>query len=777
MSMVAGKYKQRVLAGFLTSYLVILILPLIIGGLLHRETLKIVERDAKETNLSILEQSRDVIDKSLMEVDALAMQLAMNSEVTGWLNLNRELESRDINKIRNTSLNLKSYLVANSFIDTFYIYIKKPGIVLSPKASYINRDFFYGQSFTYAEMEETEWYEEILDRRHDKKFFPKQPVTIDGKERSMIAYVQSIPLADAGDIKGSVLAFVEENQFRKLLQRLYIGEYGWAYILDKSGRVIADVTGDEEGIDYSMDFLQENRGFTEYRTSGENITVSYTTSSYNGWKYVAAVPSNMVMAKARYIRKITMFFTAAILLLGCMAAAYMAYRKSKPIKELINVLKDNVGADVCRAHNEYEFLQGNISKILASNKDLQDTIERQLPILEAVFTERLLKGEFYKMEEIEASMEQIGKRIEGSRFLVLILYLEEEYTNFFSKEIIEEMSIKRIVIKEYLDKVIDIQHLLYNRDDDKIVILLGADFNSADAFLEYAGGLIEKVLDELWNSYRSHVFFTVGGVYNSLLDVFRSFEDAKSICIYRQRGSGDRAVWYDRVPKGNDIYSYTIEMELRLMNKVKSGSEEEVEKTFELLYEENFIKRKLSADMQRQLVTEIYGTVVKLLDEIRISEKEKLKDIEEKLRKFDSGKNMDKVFNYLMQSCLSISTIVNEQKKSYNARLVNSIMDYIGSAYMEKDICLFSVAEKFQVSETYLSHLFKEHSGENFFNYLENLRQKNARKLLEETGLSVDEIAKRSGYNSSDTFRKAFKRFFGVSPASFRNSAREKFMP
>ena len=80
---------------------------------------------------------------------------------------------------------------------------------------------------------------------------------------------------------------------------------------------------------------------------------------------------------------------------------------------------------------------------------------------------------------------------------------------------------------------------------------------------------------------------------------------------------------------------------------------------------------------------------------------------------------------------------------------------------------LAMVSEQFGLSEGYLSALFKEEMNVNFADYLEDLRMKEACRLLKEGGLVAD-IAERTGYNSVQSFRRAFKRVLGVSPSEYR---------
>jgi YesN/AraC family two-component response regulator len=87
---------------------------------------------------------------------------------------------------------------------------------------------------------------------------------------------------------------------------------------------------------------------------------------------------------------------------------------------------------------------------------------------------------------------------------------------------------------------------------------------------------------------------------------------------------------------------------------------------------------------------------------------------------------------------------------------------------MDENISLNIVAERFHLSEAYLSRIFKEQTGENFTACLERIRLNHAQRLLTQTRIPIHEIVHRVGYVYDDTFRKAFKRFHGISPGEYR---------
>jgi len=66
--------------------------------------------------------------------------------------------------------------------------------------------------------------------------------------------------------------------------------------------------------------------------------------------------------------------------------------------------------------------------------------------------------------------------------------------------------------------------------------------------------------------------------------------------------------------------------------------------------------------------------------------------------------------------------------------------------------------------------LFCEHVGENFSDYVNNLKSQKAKELLKTTDKRVYEIADYLGFNDAYYFSSWFKRTVGVSPTEYKNS-------
>ena len=80
------------------------------------------------------------------------------------------------------------------------------------------------------------------------------------------------------------------------------------------------------------------------------------------------------------------------------------------------------------------------------------------------------------------------------------------------------------------------------------------------------------------------------------------------------------------------------------------------------------------------------------------------------------------------------------------------------------------LSDEFHLSESYLSYLFKESTGENFSMYLETIRMEAAMKLVKETSTPLSDIYLEVGYNNANSFRRVFKKTYGVSAKTIRDT-------
>ena len=116
--------------------------------------------------------------------------------------------------------------------------------------------------------------------------------------------------------------------------------------------------------------------------------------------------------------------------------------------------------------------------------------------------------------------------------------------------------------------------------------------------------------------------------------------------------------------------------------------------------------------------------------------------------------------------------LVKNYSRSGYSSLVRECMDYVDFHYMEQ-ITLTSLAQQYFVSNTHLSALFKKEVNMNLKEYIQEVRLKHARLLLNTTQFPIQEIAANCGFLDVNYFTRVFKKVHGMSPREYRNKMQE----
>jgi transcriptional regulator GlxA family with amidase domain len=85
-----------------------------------------------------------------------------------------------------------------------------------------------------------------------------------------------------------------------------------------------------------------------------------------------------------------------------------------------------------------------------------------------------------------------------------------------------------------------------------------------------------------------------------------------------------------------------------------------------------------------------------------------------------------------------------------------------------QSISIELMADKAKLGQRTFLRRFQKATGQNPTEYVQHLKVRKARELLEFTTLSVQEISWKVGYEDTGTLRKVFDRFLGLTPTDYR---------
>lgn len=759
---------------FMISFLFMLIIPIVLSSFTYYEAVQIVETQSREAKLSILEQVRDTLDKQWADMDEAAIKLSFDSRLMGLYHLRSPLgNSPELFDIWNYYKDFhSSALTGSAYSNMFFVVLRNSDLVFSKAQMSDSSRSFYQDEFQYEGMTYEEWYALLFDKQHLRDILPSRAIRANGQEKPGITYMTSLPIGQNQETQAVVVFAVEDKDIMKLVGiDNNDNANGQTFaILDDKGELVT--TSTDEPIPGEIRNAPDQNGFLHAKIGRVDHLFVYTRSAYNNWMYVVSLPIEQVMGKVHYIRTIALTVAAGTLAVGTIISMWMAYRHSKPWKEIAADLRAFWGNDQpgskpepSEKPNEVDYLQSSITLLIDNNQSMQQMLQRQADTLKNVFIERLFKGEFEDRTQMHAMLIHAGLETKGKGFVIVVLHIYKN-NELLNAESLEELSILRALIEGIIREHLQERGYIHTMHENELAILVRSDAEDKESFISDLHDLFRRMNRAIKEQYLIVPLIGIGSIYEDLLDVHYSYQEAKLAVADSHAIDHDETaiVWYTQMAKEQTGYYYPTEMEIRLMNVIKAGNSSELGHILQHLYNENFMNRTLSASMKQHLISELQATELKLRDELgqHFLAEENEPGFEPYIP--DSEQVLQDVFLQFHHLCRS-----NERnKKSRNTFLLDQILAYINDHFQNSNINLYAIASHFNLSESYLSQFFKEQTGETFSSYLENLRITLACRLIEQGSLSIDNIAVQAGYNSTHSFRRAFKRTMGVSPSSYK---------
>lgn len=107
-------------------------------------------------------------------------------------------------------------------------------------------------------------------------------------------------------------------------------------------------------------------------------------------------------------------------------------------------------------------------------------------------------------------------------------------------------------------------------------------------------------------------------------------------------------------------------------------------------------------------------------------------------------------------------------QKSHGDEMVMRAQDYLENNFSEK-ISMGKLSEKFTVGRRNFDRRFIKATGNTPVEYLQRIKVESAKKELESSRKTINEVMYAIGYTDIKAFREIFRRFTGLSPLEYKN--------
>lgn len=735
--------KRNAIFRFLISYIFVLVVPLLLLSIGFQAAFQIVENNLKVTHINMLKRSADIIDNELIDIETMALQVANDNAI-----LDMAVQHRGDDNYIMTALNaLDSFTLHLNYQDievlkskSAYIYFKNTDLVLFEK-SYYKLDTFklYLDSWGIS-------YEEWKDKMQNPESLKPTFVRL-GNE---LSYTFPFSTRMFGESQGVITFQIDENmifQKMKFINNLDSQENYLMEILDASGERIWASSTLEQFPKLEPEELQQ--GYLEK----ENLSVIVVPSEKLGWYYVLALPVQESLAELKALKNTVALLMVAAVIGSILLSFIQAMRKGKPVEEALQALTPQG-----EMPEEYSNLGTAVSGIVKRHRDVLEELEKNKSGLQKNFFDELLKAGYSTETQLRTEAEKVGVNIDNQIYQTAYMQLFSE--NDFSTldpQTINEIRILSQLMKRHLREKCRNNVWFHKKNYNSEIAIFAIEHMEEDVI-----DLILETVEWMRQECQVEISSGIGGTCNNLLLIWRSVEEA-SIALQNCDRENPVVSYRAELINSNEYYFPAIAEE-KLQESLMAGQWQETKNMIALLEKENCANRNL----QRNQFIKFNRKAMDILGQV--SQKHEVGEKAFWLNEvfMEPEVSGEEYFYRLRQLCKKICNDNVEKKQEQRGLLVEEIKKYIQEHYCDSDMGLSKVGGEFRMSESYLSTLFKEQSGGNFADYVEMLRIEKACELLQNSTNTVNDVAEAVGYNSVQSFRRAFKRVKGVSPKELR---------
>ncbi len=529
---------------------------------------------------------------------------------------------------------------------------------------------------------------------------------------------------------GNLFVYLDERQMQDEISSL-INENLEYYLLDEEDRLILTNTEADTLYDKTLsDELQSNPHF------------HYLEGSLSGWKCYVGYPDALIQKQMLIQLALLLLAWIVIMLLGILLVRIICRKSYKPLEELATIVNGSKNTASSK-EMEYETLKLAISSIFENKQLLEEQILIYKPILINSLLLELLESSQPNPAALN-TLHNLGVSLPFSCTACVSLLASKARQDLL-QHIAEQIRHQEIICL----------YVAYHKHSGTLIVHT-PDISSCETALQK----LTAILDET-PSVQS---WGIGTVVNSIEQLTLSYHQAADALLYLPLENDSRgAVWEDIEASG--ICGLSRPDNLKTLNAAFSAgrafeSKDCINAYFQAIVRNGYVQKAHLQFAREQMLRSISLACIDQSFQYDVS----------MLRSWtpEDSDSYQRLLELCLSACDDMEHSNQKRKEQLQQNSSNSIMDYLQAHLYDETLSLSRMAEVFDLSESTISRKIKTLTSYNFLDYVNQKRIEYACSLLTRTDLSVNEIARSSGYENDITFRRLFKKHIGITPGEYR---------
>lgn len=500
------------------------------------------------------------------------------------------------------------------------------------------------------------------------------------------------------------------------------------------------------------------------------------------------VPSNLYWEKAKLVRNLIIASCLLSLLGGGLLTVFFVRRNYNPVNQLMQALSGKADIGSGAGENEFQLIQQAFDNTQIKMDSLQMQMERQNQMLRNHFLVRLLKGRLDGTIPVTESLAAFQMRITTQDFAVILLYVES-VEEFYSRYGEMDTARKRILLHFIITNVFE---EIAGQHNDGYVVEIDEGLAVLINFRETSGAEQSSELQRiardaqqfLAEQYSIHLTLSISLVHSQIENIPQAYQEAMDAMEYKLVMGSKEILSYEslRQEPSEMGYYYPLQIEQRLINFLKLGEFNKAKETLDEIFQNNFELSVVSIDLARCLILNLASTMIKAVSETGSLNESFLVRNPKRIKQLMACETIHEIREemtfFVKEVCDHNGPLRQRQLQANRQKAMDDrielVIEFILANYQDPNLNISLIGQHFDMKPTYLSKLYKDHTGEGLLEFINRTRIDHAKHLINESVKNVGEIAGCVGYNDVTVFIRTFKKYEGITPGKYKEMASER---
>ncbi|MDR0450044.1 MAG: helix-turn-helix transcriptional regulator [Treponema sp.] len=747
---------HRVFVSFSISFLLFVIIPVLVLNVAAWQAIRITEQNERQNCIRRLSDGREKMENWIRNIHSTVSLIRVDDHLNGLEKLDNFISARDRYDIWLALQSIGKMELANRQMDVM-IYYRNPDLVLSPTFMAGRMTDAYGIFFRFGENDYADFLSSFNIAGNRPIFFPAMDCLWDKVPLRGLLYGMRLRISG----NASLFFLLQEQQILQAFSPIF-SDKGALYIYSPSGDLIFSHGGGFPPEKMDGDLFTDS-GLLASGSLGPGITGAYSRSDH-GLLYVSALETDTALNHVRTLRNLTFGLNLAAILLSLGYAVFLAARNSRQVMEAFRLLDAAPNFPSYEGGNTLSYLNSSVVRLINTNTLLRADANSRREMLKAAFLDRLLNGDWENREESAAAAEQSGIPVAGRRFCVVFLILkprEENAESGKNRSLPDPLGAAKQDICAAMEGAAPGEALIHSRHPNRIGFFFFLSSGEGD-FRNRIEALFQERAAPVCAERNLELHLIGSALYDDVSKLREGYNLCREYALIRSAWEDTRIHWIDTLPPPRQqIFVFPLETEQKLINQLQNADFEGARNLIHSVFAAN-LQELLSESMLRIFYATLQGCFLKSLEgPLADPFRDTIQNLD--FRRFPQ--ELEEEFtNLAQQICSSFAAEYSNKNVTIKKEELTA---YVEEHFGEERLSLRLAARHFGFSETYFSQMFKETTGKNFSTFTEITRLEHAQTLLKRY-LKVEEIAYRCGYKSPNSFRRAYKRYFGINPTKTR---------